>query len=609
MNKDILHKIEPNMSELSDEPRYEVVISRRSFIKLLGAGLLITVTSPVSFGQRRRERASISVAARLHLNEDGVITVMTGKVEEGQGPRTQLTQAAAEELRVDVGQIRLVMADSALVPDDGRTAGSRTTPSTVPAVRRGAATARELLTRLAAEKWKVDASGLEVRKGIITDRATKQSISYADLAKSAEVDKVFQESKVGDVDLTPASEWQSLGQSIDRPNNQDLVTGAHKFPSDIMRDEMLYGKILRPPSYGATLESIDLSEARAMKDVVVVRDGEFVGCAAPTSFEANRALEVIAKTASWKTRDGQPSSKDIFAYLKENAEEDRRASRDSIEKAFADAKKVLSETYEVSYIQHTPMEPRAAIAEWKDGKLTVWAGVDYPHGLQEELAEELGMPAEQIRAIIPDMGGGFGGKHSGEAAVEAARLAKAAKRPVAVHWTRAEEFTWAYFRPAAVIECKSGLDGSGNVIAWEFTNINAGGSAIEPPYEIENVKVRDVESDSPLRQGAYRCLAATANNFARESFIDELAAAAGVDELEFRLAHLENPRIRKVLETAAKYFRWEKRRKNVTEDIGVGLACGTEKNSVVAACVEVSIDRKLGQIKVNEICQYKIQRT
>jgi isoquinoline 1-oxidoreductase len=201
------------------------------------------------------------------------------------------------------------------------------------------------------------------------------------------------------------------------------------------------------------------------------------------------------------------------------------------------------------------------------------------------------------------MGSGFGGKHSAEAAIEAARLARAAKRPVAVHWTRAEEFTWAYFRPAAVIECKGGLDDKGSLIAWDFTNINAGGSAIDTPYNIANTKILSVGSDSPLRQGAYRCLAATANNFARESFMDELAAAAGIDPLAFRLAHLENPRIRTVLETAAKHFDWSKRRKKITRETGIGLACGTEKNSVVAACVEVTIDRKKGQIKVNEVCE------
>jgi isoquinoline 1-oxidoreductase len=172
-----------------------------------------------------------------------------------------------------------------------------------------------------------------------------------------------------------------------------------------------------------------------------------------------------------------------------------------------------------------------------------------------------------------------------------------------VHWTRAEEFTWAYFRPAAVIECKGGLDAKGSLIAWDFVNINAGGSAIDAPYNIPNKRVRSVGSDSPLSQGAYRCLAATGNNFARESFMDELAVAAGADPLAFRLAHLENARIRTVLEAAAKHFNWAERRKKVTPELGVGLACGTEKNSVVAACVEVGIDRKRGEIKVHEVCE------
>ncbi|MHC4395828.1 MAG: xanthine dehydrogenase family protein molybdopterin-binding subunit [Planctomycetota bacterium] len=606
MTKDILpKKVEPQRHDQSDEPRYEVQLSRRSFLQLLGAGLLITVTEGVSFGQRGGGRGRLSVAARLHLNEDGIITVMTGKVEEGQGPRAQLTQAAAEELRVVVDRIRLVMADTALVPDDGITAGSRTTPSTVPAVRRGAATARELLKSLAAKQWKVDRNTLDVRNGIITHRTTKQTISYSDLAKSADIAEAFKQSIDPEVTLAPVSQWKVLGTPVPRPNSRDLVTGAHHYPSDIALPDMLYGKILRPPSYGATLESINLSEAQAMKDVVVVRDGQFVGCAAPSSFRATRALEAVAKTASWKTVS-QLSNKDLFSHLKKNARSGRRSrsnTRGSIDKGLAAANKVLSKTYEVAYIQHAPMEPRAAIAEWKNGKLTVWTCVDGPQRVQGNLARTFGIPPEQIRVIVPDMGGGFGGKHTGEAAEEAARLAKALHRPVAVHWTRAEEFTWAYFRPAAVIECQGGLDTKGSLIAWNFTNINAGGSAINTPYSIANVEILSLSSDSPLRQGSYRCLAATANNFARESFMDELASAAGADPLAFRLAHLENARIRTVLETAARHFDWPRRRKNITADIGVGLACGTEKNSCVAACVQVSIDRKRGKIKVDEVCE------
>ncbi|MBN2476420.1 MAG: xanthine dehydrogenase family protein molybdopterin-binding subunit [Pirellulales bacterium] len=571
-------------------------------MQVVGAGLLITVTEGISFGQRRGSRGVRNVAARLHVNQDGTITVMTGKVEEGQGSRAQLTQAAAEELRVGVAKINLVMADTALVPDDGMTAGSRTTPSTVPAVRQGAAAARELLTRLAAQQWSVDPGALEVRDGTITHKASGKIVRYAQLVQSPEIVEAFQRSSPAEIPLTPASEWGVMGTSVPRPNLRDLVTGAHRYPSDIARPGMLYGKVLRPPAYGARLESIDLSPAEAMEDVVVVREGEFVGFAAPTTFRADEALRAVSETATWSTVS-QPSSDELFSHLKQHARSGRPSTRGSLERALADADKVLGATYEVAYVQHAPMEPRAATAEWKDGRLTVWAGIDYPQRIQGDLARALGVPAEQVRVIVPDMGGGFGGKHTGEAAEEAARLAKAAGRPVAVHWTRAEEFTWAYFRPAALIECRGALDREGSLVAWDFTNINAGGAAIDTPYNTANTRILSAGSDSPLRQGAYRCLAATANNFARESFMDELAAAAQSDPLAFRLAHLENPRIRTVLEVAARHFDWPARQKKVTPELGVGLACGTEKNSVVAACVEVGIDRARGEIRVCEVCE------
>jgi isoquinoline 1-oxidoreductase len=444
-----------------------------------------------------------------------------------------------------------------------------------------------------------------VSDGVVTNSRTNETISYADLATTGEVAELFGQSVSSDVTLMDVEEWDVLGTSVPRPNARDLVTGAHRFPSDIQRPNMLYGRILRPPSYGATLESIDLSKAEAMEGVVVVRDDQFVGCAAPTSRRAAQALEALAKTASWKTV-AHPSSKELSAHLKKHARTGGRSrprTRGSVEKGLAEADKVLSATYEAAYIQHTPMEPRAAVAEWQDGNLTVWAGVDWPQRAQRDLARAFDIPTERVRAIVPDMGGGFGGKHSAEAAEEAARLAKAAGRPVSVRWTRAEEFTWAYFRPAAVIECKGGLDAGGKIVAWEFATINPGGSAMDTPYRIANTSVASVSSDAPLRQGPYRCLGATVNNFARESFMDELAAAAGVDPLAFRLAHLENPRIRKVLETVARHFDWAARRKKVTGELGVGLACGTEKNSVVAACVEVAIDRRKGEIKVNEVCE------
>jgi isoquinoline 1-oxidoreductase len=499
----------------------------------------------------------------------------------------------------------MVMADTELVPDDGITAGSRTTPRNVPEMRQAAATARELLTRLAAAQWQVDSSKLEVHHGRIKNPENGKTITYADLARSTDLAEAFARNVESDAALTPVDEWKVLGQTTRRPNSRDLVTGAHRYPSDIVRPNMLYGVVLRPPSFGASLTTIDLSAAEAMEGVVALRDGQFVGFAAPSTHRAEQALEAAAKTASWKTAPLQVSNGNLHAHLKEHARRERARvdEKGSVERGFSEGKEVLNATYTLAYVQHAPMEPRAAVAEWSGEKLTVWAGCDGPFRAQSALAEEFGISADQVRVIIPDMGGGFGGKHTVEAGLEAARLAKAAGQPVWRRWTREEEFTWAYSRPAAVIECKAGLQPDGSLNAWEFTNINAGGSAIATPYEIPNTRISSVSSESPLRQGSYRCLGATGNNFARESFMDELAAAAGADPLDFRLAHLENERLRTVLESAAEQFGWRERRQQVTHELGVGLACGTEKNSVVAACVSVEINRSQGSFKVVEVCE------
>ncbi len=584
----------------------EFSLSRRGFLEVLGSGILITVTDRLASAQGIGGSADTRLVARVHLNEDGTITALSGKVEEGQGPRTELTQAAAEELRVPVERIRLIMADTDLVPDDGITAGSRTTPANVPTMRQAAATARELLTEYAARQWQVDPSKLEVSNGVISNKSTGQSMTYADLAKSKDVGAAFAGNIKPDVVVTAVSQWKVLGQSVPKPTAQDLVTGRHQFPSDIVRPNMLYGKVLRAPTYGATLESIDLSAAQAMKDVVVVRDGGFVGFAGPTSYRAAQALEAVAKTASWKAAPRPVSHRNVHAYLKEHVDSSRARPNvtGSVENGFAAASKTVTATYTLAYIQHAPMEPRAAVAEWSaDGKVTMWAGCDGPYRTRRDVAEACGVPPERVRVIIPDMGGGFGGKHSAEAAVEAARLAKAAGHPVWVRWTRNEEFTWAYCRPAAVIECKGGLDAKHSLVAWEFTNINGGPAAIGTPYDVPNTNIVSVGSDSPVPQGSYRCLAATGNNFARESFMDELAAASGLDPLTFRLNHLQNPRLRAVLQEAVDRFGWSTRVKKLTPELGVGLACGTEKNSVVAACVEVGIDRKAGELHVREVCE------
>jgi CO/xanthine dehydrogenase Mo-binding subunit len=221
--------------------------------------------------------------------------------------------------------------------------------------------------------------------------------------------------------------------------------------------------------------------------------------------------------------------------------------------------------------------------------------------VQSELSSAFRLPSDRVRVIVPDTGGGFGGKHSGEAAVEAARLAKAAGRPVSLQWTREEEFTWAYCRPAGLIEVNAGIDGDGKLFAWDFANYNSGESALGTPYEVPHGRTRFFAADSPLRQGSYRALASTANTFARESAMDELAALASADPLEFRLKHLPGGRLKDVLNAAAEKFKWSDRRQDRRENRGVGLACGTEKGSFVAACAQVEMVD--GKPRVVSICQ------
>jgi isoquinoline 1-oxidoreductase len=360
--------------------------------------------------------------------------------------------------------------------------------------------------------------------------------------------------------------------------------------------------VLRPAAFNATLTSADLAGAKALDGVVAVHDGDFVGVAAPTVAQAEQALDAIR--ADWKTTP-QPSDKDLFETLKKGGGEGGgfggfggRGSQNqgSITKGLAEADHKLQATYTIAYIAHAPLEPRAAVAEWQEGKLTVWTGTQQPARVRSDLARAFGVGEERVRVIVPDTGSGYGGKHTGEAAVEAARLAKAADRPVKLVWTREEEFTWAYFRPAGVIELTAGVKKDGTLTAWEAHNYASGPSALEPPYDVAHRKTAFHQARSPLRQGSYRALASTANIFARESHVDDLAHAVGIDPLEFRLKNLKDARLRAVLEAAAKQFGWGQAKPPAGH--GVGLACGTEKGSYVATCAEVAADRESGRVRV-----------
>ncbi|HXX26854.1 MAG TPA: molybdopterin cofactor-binding domain-containing protein [Terriglobales bacterium] len=572
---------------------YGFALGRRDFFKLLGSGVVVCLsTGPArtqESGARRHSEEDLpqSIQAWLHIAEDGRVTVYTGKVEVGQNIRTSLTQQVAEELRVSASSIGLIMGDTALTPYDMGTFGSRTTPTMGPQLRNVSAAARETLLDLAAQRWHADRSSLVAADGEISDRNSHRSVAYGELTKGRELVQVIGD----DPALEPPSQWRIAGTPMPKVDGRAFVTGKHQYPSDVIRPGMLHGKVLRPSAFRATLKSFDPGGAKQIPGVTVVRDGDFVGVAAPDLGMASKALQ--AMHAEWAAPP-QTSEATLFEDVRKAATEETdnpggppRFTAGSIERGFSSADHTLAQSYRVSYIAHVPLEPRAAVAEWQDGKLTVWTGTQRPFAVRDELAQAFRLSSDKVRVLVPDTGSAYGGKHTGDAAVEAARLAKAANRPVKLVWTREEEFTWAYFRPAGVIDVKSGIRRDGSLVAWRFDNYNSGPAGLRSPYAIPHQAIEFHPTDPPLRQGSYRGLAAPANHFAREVHMDELAHIIGMDSLEFRMKNLSDARARAVLATAAQKFDWQREKSSPTR--GLGIALGAEKGSYVATCVELEI--------------------
>jgi isoquinoline 1-oxidoreductase len=595
---------EPERYELFEDEAVSLELSRRGFFRIVGSGIVIALLVGdglvrEALAQRRRRpfggRLPREIGAWLHIGKDNAVTVYTGKVEIGQNIRTSLAQVVAEELHLTPDRIRLVMADTSLTPFDMGTFGSMTTRVMAAQLQQVAAAARELLLDLAAEKGKIERSSLTMAAGRVMGPRSRPAFDFGELTGGKKLVKLIDENTA----TTPPDKWTVAGTSTPKADGRAYVTGSHRYASDIKRPQMLFGKVLRPPSFKARLMDVQTRDAEAMAGVTVVREGAFIGVTAPTEEAATRALAGIRP--EWKTTP-QPSGDELFKYLKDHPAAARGFgggggdNRGSMKEGLKEADKKVEATYTVAYIAHAPLEPRAAVAEWSGDRLTVWTGTQRPFGVRDELAKALNIASDQVHVIVPDTGSGYGGKHTGEAAVEAARLARAAGKPVKVVWTREEEFTWAYFRPAGVIEVTAGAKKDGTLTAWEFHNYNSGGSALRTPYEAPHRRVAFHAADSPLRQGSYRALAATANHFARESHMDDLAHALKLDPLAFRLQNLKDDRLRAVLEAAAKQFGWRKAKPAAGH--GFGMAGGTEKGSYVATCAEVSADRKTGRLKV-----------
>ena len=585
--------IEPERYELTEPARYHFELQRRDFLKVLtvlGGGLLVVAATPADglaqeSGRVTQGAASSELASWLHIDRDGRVTAFTGKVEIGQNIRTSLAQVVSDELRVPIASITFVMADTGLTPFDQGTFGSRTTPTMAPVLARAAATARELLLDRAAARLQASRDQLDANEGRIRS-ADGRTVTYADLIASGDLKGVV----ASNAAIAPRASWKLRGTAIKKVNGADIVSGRHVFTPDLVRPGMVHGRVLRPDAYGAKLKGIDDAAARALGGVQVVVDGDFAGVIAPTARTLARAVDLVR--CQWTPAPVQPDSTSIYQHLKDTATAEGAGGRGGgarqtgdVRSARTAAAVTLSASYRIPYIAHVPLEPRAAVAEWTDDNVTVWTGTQRPFGVRTEVAQAFKLPEDRVRVIVPDMGSGYGGKHTGEQAIEAARLARAAGKPVKLVYTRAEEFMWGYFRPAGVIDIVAGVDGDGRLVLWEFDNYNSGSAGLPTPYTVPNQRVTAHGSDSPLRQGSYRGLAATANHYAREMHMDAVARKSAIDPVEFRRRHIAEPRMRAVLDAVAERIEWTRRR---PDGRAVGIACGTEKGSYIATAAEVS---------------------
>jgi nicotinate dehydrogenase subunit B len=606
MNPDYLpHPFEPTQDELAPPPGYHFKLDRRKFLKLTGGGLVVAfvLQDLFSFADDALPKGSSpfpvnEVEAWIRIGEDGMVSVFTGKVEVGQNIRTSLSQIVAEELKVPVSSVTMIMGDTDLVPYDAGTFGSRTTPQMGTQLRKAAATAREALIEMAAKNWNTQPIGLVAENGMVVNTATNKKIGYGELTKGRQILQTISDN----IEVIAAKDWKVAGKTIPKVNGRSFITGKHSYVSDMKLPGMLYGKVLRPPSFEAKLIAADVTKAKAIPEVIVVQDGNFIGVAAPDIRTAEKAIQVI--DAKWDETSGQPSNVNIFDYLVKNVsgESQGRNSgniKGNVEQGLTEADFKHSKTYNINYIAHVPLEPRAALAEWIDGKLTVWTGTQRPFGVQEELADIFKLDKEKVRVIMPDTGSGYGGKHTGETAIETARLAKEAKRPVKIVWTREEEFTWAYFRPGGVIEVSAGVNKEGIITSWKFNNYNSGGAGLDTQYKTSNKQIAHIPSNTPLKQGSYRALASTANVFARESHMTDLARLLKMDQLNFRLKNLEDDRFIAVLQAAAKAFGWNSAK---APGHGYGIAGAFEKGGHVATCAEVIVNSDK-EVKVLRVTQ------
>jgi len=582
-------------------------LDRRQFLQLLGGGIIVCFTVPDSLGaqegERRRgmgQQLPQDFNAFLRIAEDGRVSGFTGKVEYGQGIITSMAQILAEELDVPLDSVDMVMGDTDLCPWDMGTFGTMSTRIFGPALRAAAAEARAVLVGLAAEQLQAPKERLRTKAGAVYDEAGQKRISYAELAKGQMILRHLK-----GVAPKPVSEDTLIGKSVLRRDAAAKVTGQAKYAGDIKVPAMLHARILRPPVHGAGLIHADTSGARAIEGAQVIEDGDLIAVLHPLPDMAERALAKIR--AEFDRPAPTVDDRTIFDHLLKAAPQGQTVAQGgSLEEGRKAARHIFDQTYLNSYVSHAPIETHTALAKIEGNKLTLWASTQTPFALKEAAASLLGFPAQNVRVITPFIGGAFGGKSNNQQAMEAVRLAKLAGKPVQVVWTRAEEFFYDTFRPAAIVKIQAGATEAGLITFWDYGVYWAGERGAPQFYNILNHRTVSYGSgwgstpgSHPFATGPWRAPGNNTNTFARESHIDTLAAKVGMDPVEFRLNNLTDPRMRRVLQAAAKTFGWSPAK--APSRRGFGVACGTDAGTYVAHMAEVAVDKNTGNIKVKRV--------
>jgi CO/xanthine dehydrogenase Mo-binding subunit len=585
-------------------------LSRRDFLKLSGTGLVVFFwAGPSGAWQQPQPQAPppstpTDFNAFLLIRPDGRVICSVGRIEMGQGPKTALAQLVAEELDVAYGSIDMVMVDTDVCPWDVGTFGSQSMRVLGPILRQAAAEARVVLLQMAAEQWKAPVERLQTSDAVITDPASGNRVTYAALVQGKRIER-----HVGKVPLKSPSAFKVIGTSPQRKDAVDKVIGKAKYAADITVPGMVYARILRPPAHGAKLKNVDTSAVAQISRAQVVRDGDFIAVICERPDLADKALALIK--AEYERPQTGLDDKTIFEHLVKNAQPPKvMAESGSLAEAEKTANPVES-TYLHSYGAHAAMETQSALAMIEGGKVTVWAASQIPFRLKDQVAQVTGISKENVRVIVPYVGGAFGGKTNVQNGVEAARLAKLVGKPVQLVWRRDEDFFYERFRPAAVVKIRSAVN-DGRIVFWDYTVYAAGDWGSVTFYDVPNQKTVAVPVTAtawqkmdtagglhPFNVGPWRMPGVVTNTFARESQMDVLAAKAGVDPVEFRLQHLSDKRMRRVLETATKQFGWKAARAPTGR--GVGIACGNSYKTYVATAVQAAVEKSTGKVRVERV--------